>query len=77
MGKKIYLVCIFTVLTVIALFTGCNLQQPKGNYDVFECMEKLDYTTSYKDAVKIIGFEGELIDEKDEAPYPYETYEWK
>ncbi|MCQ2483172.1 MAG: hypothetical protein MJ153_06785 [Clostridia bacterium] len=40
-------------------------------------MEKLDYTTSYKDAVKIIGFEGELIAERDEAPYPYETYEWK
>ncbi len=78
MEKRRFFVLILTLFLGLAVFTGCNFQQARGNYDVFECMEKLDYTDDYDAAVKIIGFEGELIDErKGKDSYPYETFEWK
>ena len=58
--------------------TNEKTQQSSGNYDVFECIKKLKAETTYEEINKIIGFEGELVDESKEGnALTYKKYEWK
>lgn len=48
-------------------------QKPKGNYDVFESIKKINTTTTLEEINEVMGFEGEVKTESDETS----TFKWK
>lgn len=76
--KKVY---ILSLLLVCFILHGCSgemkddnkkaLENTKGNCNVLECMDKISPENTVLEINNIIGFEGELIDEK------YNKYYWE
>lgn len=69
-------------LVLVFLVTGCGKkntssttkkEKSKGNCTVYECISKLDSSTSLEKVNEVIGFEGEKESEKDGET----TYKWK
>lgn len=78
MKKKIF--SLLLVIVLIGSLTGCgkntttngaSKEKIKGNCTSIECIKKIEPENTVEEINNIIGFSGELIDEK------YNTYYWK
>lgn len=77
---------IISMALVLVLVTGCSLipgqktntngkvlEKPaKGNCNVFECIKKINLTDDLDKVTKVMGFEGNLLNEGS----TYKTYKW-
>lgn len=75
--KNKILYTFLTIFTIVSL-TGCNNepdyvknQETKGLCVATECIKQIEITDTVEEINKIVGFDGELIDEE------YNTYSWK
>ncbi len=66
-------ICILICCTFMAFGCGNNNNnlETKGNCVVFDCINKIEPKNTVEDINEIIGFDGELIDEK------YNKYYWE
>ena len=72
MKKKLLSAIILT--TLIFISTGCNnkdIVNPKAKCKIFECINKIEPENTIKEINEIIGFNGEITDEK------YKIYQWE
>lgn len=82
--KNKVIASIFLCMAII-LITGCGnnvaknngdsketVQKSKGKCDVFSCIKKIDADDTVEEMNKIIGFEGELTEDKE----TYKVYSW-
>lgn len=72
MKKKITIVI---TIIIIGLLAGCNSNNEKikikTNCKIFDCLNKIKPENTIEEINKIIGFDGELTDEK------YKIYNWQ
>lgn len=74
---------ILCAVMMVVLITGCGgskdeKSKSKGNCEVFECVEKINVEGTIADVNKLIGFEGVVTSQSDDASvYKWKVYRWE